>query len=789
MLAVITLLAMVSFVFIPILMQSSKFSAGPANPVVVKTAKYGNLKDSDLAQLMYQHRLALNFLAQLETEAVRLKNPGQPVDIQMVNMQLGRLFGQQTEEAVVNNWIQCRRAEELGMVVTDESANQFLKLFTGGALDDATVRVILSNQHVSDRLLLNAVKDELAAFHLREMFLVSQEAVTPAQRWQYYQQLKKQATVELVAVAVDPFAAKVADPDDATLKTFFEENKERLPDPEKPEAGFRVPHEAEVQYLKADYDKFVDPKKVTQEQIKQYYEANKEQFRHTTLPSRQPEAVPKAEAAPKAETKPAADAKPAGGGAKPASEGAKPAGQGAKPAAKAAAPVKTEATKPAAPAAKSGKSSALPRTSPFRMTAYRLADTEKPAGGAAPAAKPGAPADTAKPAAKPAASTKPADVAQPAAAKPAATPPAAAKTAPAAAKVGSAAPKTEPAAPKSEKVVVEYDPLEKVQDLIRATLAGQQASEEMMSRLSPIEEEMSRYNSDRVVYEQEVKSNPSAVPPVKVDLVAMAKRNNLVLAETGFISPLTAPQHDIGKATIVGRPGTTVAKIVFGDATIFRPQFAEDTGKNRYLFWKTADYAEHVPAFSDAGIRQHVLQVWKEHKARSLALDDCRRLQAKAVESKKPLKEALKGESGLKVLEPSPFSWLSANYMPTWPPRSDVRTSAVDGVDLPGKAFMQAVFSTAEGKTAVAMNEPQTVAYVIGIDKFSPPAAVLWDEFLVDDVGTYQEVAQRDRRRMEQVWEHDLNQQAGLQWQPGHDRHRQSGGPYQPTGDLPDLDF
>ena len=52
-----------------------------ANPVVVKTAAYGDLKDSDLSLLMYQHRVALGFLAQLKTESLRRLYPGQQIDM------------------------------------------------------------------------------------------------------------------------------------------------------------------------------------------------------------------------------------------------------------------------------------------------------------------------------------------------------------------------------------------------------------------------------------------------------------------------------------------------------------------------------------------------------------------------------------------------------------------------------------------------------------------------------------------------------------------------------------
>ncbi len=42
----------------------------------------------------------------------------------------------------------------------------------------------------------------------------------------------------------------MAEPSDETLKEFFERCRERLPDPESPEPGLRLPSLAQFQYLR-----------------------------------------------------------------------------------------------------------------------------------------------------------------------------------------------------------------------------------------------------------------------------------------------------------------------------------------------------------------------------------------------------------------------------------------------------------------------------------------------------------------------------------------------------------
>jgi len=812
-LAIVGLMAMISFVFLPMLMQNLG-GGGQANPVVITTTKYGSLHASDLQMLVHQHRVTVGFLQQLGMQALdrlppTLQAQYRPYLEAQTRQRIEQMFGPTTEAQVAENWLLARRGDDLGMVVPDEAVSGFIRDFSENQAAQPVVEQILARQQMSQRQFVEAMKRQLLAMRVRHVFRISLAAVPPEQRWDYFQRLKRQADVELAAIPVANFVDKVADPDEATLRKYFEAHKETLATPDSPEPGFRQPHQADVQFLKAPYEKFLDKKAITDDEIKQYYEANKDQlYRALSTPpggdAAAKEKSPAAEdkpaekpAAGKTETKPAekpaekpAASKPAEKPSeKPAAKPAeKPAAKPAetKPAAKAQSdnPLRDKSAQPAkaeksGKAEKSDKSSAVGR-SPFRLASYRMdADDAKPAGGA-PAAK----AET-KPTAKP--SDKPADKpAAPPAEKPAAQPaPAKTESKPAEKPAAEEKPAAPPAKP-------QYKPLDEVKDEIRTTLAGQRAITKMMEILSPIQEEMARYNTDRSQYQSDIRAKKNAVPPARLDFDALAQKNGLEAGNTGMVSRWGMQSLPIGATQLVGRQAE-VAEVLFSDSTVFRPMISQDLEGNRYVLWKTADEAEHVPQFSDKGVREMVLKHWKLAQARKLAVAEAETLKKKVDEAKGVFKDALKG-SNLAIAEPNSFTWMTsgmpASLMQGEQRMTDARISSVDGVRMPGPEFMRAVFTASAGGTAVAMNHPQSEVYLVHVVKFTPSEAVLWDQFIVDDFSKYAAVGRYDTAMVYRSWLDDLKTQAGFKWKIVPDKNQDpSRGAPAPTPDDEPLGF
>jgi len=260
-LAALALLAMISFVFLSGPVFDSLTSHTMRNPLVVSTKTYGNLTEADLAHLIRQQNLVRSFFERVYlTMGFRL--PWEPP----------------SEESAVETWILANRAKELGMVISNSMINAYLREMTGGRISRETFRQILQEMHLSDRQLFDALRTELAARQMLEMIDFSTLPTTPAQRWDYYQRLNRRATVELVAEPVAKYVDRVGEPEEAALRDLFEKYKENYYDPASPEPGFRRPHRAALEYLKADVAQFMQPASITEAEIQQYYEKNKDTY-------------------------------------------------------------------------------------------------------------------------------------------------------------------------------------------------------------------------------------------------------------------------------------------------------------------------------------------------------------------------------------------------------------------------------------------------------------------------------------------------------------------------------
>ena len=168
--------------------------------------------------------------------------------------------------------------KQLGIVVSDQTVKNLISALGGDRVPLATIKTIISNMRLGQRQLIEALRSILLAQRVRSMFVVATGGLTPAQRWDYYQRLRRTATVELAAVPVEKFTNEVKDPGDAALAKFFESHKDRIHDPDLPEPGFRESEKIAFTYFKADVANFVDPKSVSDAEVQTYYNDHKQQF-------------------------------------------------------------------------------------------------------------------------------------------------------------------------------------------------------------------------------------------------------------------------------------------------------------------------------------------------------------------------------------------------------------------------------------------------------------------------------------------------------------------------------
>ena len=706
MIAVLGIMVMLAFVFIPIIMERLG-GRTVRDEVVAGTVKFGNLRQSDVQALMHLRQGVLGVL----TDVIR---------IQYARQFLEAVLGPATDEAVVNSWLLARYAEYQGIAVSDQTINGFLKKITQDKVSALEFQAAFKRSGMSEFQFFNAMRDELLALQLKNMFLPSLDprATTPAQRWDYFTRVKQRATIEAIAVPAAQYLDipnLIPDPGDDNLKAFFEEHKNKYPRPDLPDPAFRVPQKIALQFFKADHDTFADT--VTDEEIKARYEKDRELYDQLE----------------KGSTKDTKDTK------KEDAEEKKP--EEAKPEEK-----KPEEKKP-------DDTSALKQPSPFLLTALQeekpAEKPETPASEAKPAEKPETPAKDEKP------TEKPAEKAEPAAKdeKPVEKP--------------EAGPKDEKAAePKG-------GPSDPDKRLIRERIAYDKAK----TVFDGLRDRMEKYRSAWSKYEDAVIKGKTAAEPAPLDFEALAKEQGLTAGKTGLISQIDAQNSDIGSSVIEGREYAW--RIAFTSLSKYRPEMSRDHQGNYYLFWKTQDEKERVPAFDDQGVRDEVLRTWKMIQARTLAMTEADKLAGEARKSNKFLKQTFADRPDLRVIFPEPFSWMTFGNVPLGSAPSAARLSAVPGIDMPGQEFMRAVFDLQPREIGTAFNAPKTAAYVVRVTELTPSENVLWALFEIDNFSTYAPVAQEDQRQIFTAWLDEIKAAVGFKWEkkPGEIMEGGSQGP------------
>jgi hypothetical protein len=603
------------------------------------------------------------------------------------------------------------------------------------------------------------------------MFLPSLAATTPAQRWDYFARVKQQATIEAIAVPVAQYLDRIPDPSDDDLKAFFEEYKTKYPRPDLPDPAFRVPQKIALQFFKADHDKLAGT--VTDEEINARFEKEKELYdqiekgstkdtkdtkKEDAEEKKTPEAKQDADKIKEPEEKKPEEAKPEEKKpeeAKP--EEKKP--EEAKPEEKKPDEAKPEEKKPEEK--KTDDTSARKQTSPFLLTALQeekpAEKPETPASEAKPAEKPETPAGEAKPAEKPETPAKDEE--------PAEKPETPAKDEKPAEKPETPANDEKPAekpdaVPKDEKPA---EPKAGPSDRVKRFIREQIADEKVKAVFDGLRDPMEKYRSAWSKYEDAVIKGKTATEPAPLDFEALAKEQGLTAGKTGLISQIDAQNSDIGSSVIEGREPAWL--IAFTSLSKYRPEMSRDGQGNYYLFWKTQDEKERVPAFDDQGVRDDVLRTWKTIQARSLAMTEADKLAGEARKSDKFLKQTFADRPDLRVIFPEPFSWMTFGNVPLGSAPSAARLSAVPGIDMPGQEFMRAVFDLQPRQVGTAFNAPKTAAYLVRVTELNPPQGALWAQFEVDDFSKYAPVAQEDQRQIFTAWLDEIKAAAGFKWE------------------------
>ena len=274
MMAVLGVAAMVAFVFLGPLEELLRQRGRPDQ--VVATSIYGKIRESDLAHMQYMRNLANRFMQKAAVDA---------------QLRIGdEVFGDTSDQSLVQTMLLANKAKQLGVIIGDQFITDWLRKNLQDRVTSKQYEGIVTSLQTSRPQVYDALRTELLAYQMVEMFLPgirggqspSQEwaifmsyNTTPAQRWEFFRRLKRQAKVEAMAVSVADFVGEIADPSDGTVERFYDDHKEAEPRPGSPEPGFKIPQKVKIDYFQADKKNFLDPASVSEQEIKDYYEQNK----------------------------------------------------------------------------------------------------------------------------------------------------------------------------------------------------------------------------------------------------------------------------------------------------------------------------------------------------------------------------------------------------------------------------------------------------------------------------------------------------------------------------------
>ncbi len=805
----LAVMLMVAFVIAPPIdeyLRSRQQSGGTQSRQVVVRWDGGSVREMDLRSMYTAHISTANFLQAVVQETQ--KRGGQP--------KAPLPFRSTSEQGLIETMLLAKKAEKLGVVISDEAVADYLDRVCDQLLDHHDFNDLLQKStggRITAHGLYERLRQELKAMYMQQIALSGVVATTPAKNLEHFNRMQERVTLEMLPLKVEEFLPQVTQqPSDADIQALYDKYKERYPDPMSPEPGFRRLPTTDFAFLRLNFNDLLEAEKakVTEAEILAEYEAGLKRgdFRRPTLPPAStppattppattppgdappaatppgdtppattpsettPPATPPAETTPPATTPPATtppgdtppgDTPPA----PPATD--KPAGTD-KPAESPPKPAEPPTGSDKPPAAPQGESPSSNDSSarPVSELDVLFTAVQDPPAGDAPAdpPPPAPPADPAKPEteAKP---QPPAGTDPPAAQTE--TPPAPLETTPPAGTPPTtgetpATPETTPAPPAEEN-----KPLEEVRDQIATKLARPKAQERRNEIMEAVRREMESYFQKYTIWKQQIEGE-TMKEPAAPKLEELATQYGLTPGRTGPVDFNTVEDTDLGKTsrfdpqTFTFRPFREVG--FDPDVPLFRPREIRDANDTdiEYAFWKVATKEEYIPELKD--IRDEVVTTWKLLEARKLAEKQAEELRKAAAGGSGSLKERLPAQAD-KVFATNEFSWLTMG-MGMLPQMNAPQLSTVEGVDSVTWDFMKTVFETEVGQVNVVPDAPHRTIYVFTVMRRGPETDVQRQRFLrtfFQGGNEFAALIQSEYQDYYRTWYQQLEREMNVQWE------------------------
>ncbi|MCA9239731.1 MAG: peptidyl-prolyl cis-trans isomerase [Planctomycetales bacterium] len=666
---------------------------------VAVTWQGGELTERELAGLIFKRQVLTSFISSVYREGtLKAMEEGLPADlpttVEPLNLPTTR--EQNVEQSVLQSKIYADAARKAGMVVGDEMIQDYLEQLGRDRVSPSQMKEIIRNMQVgrggggvSAEFVFDIVRQELLARSYSSSFAYNRATMSPLENWQNWLKANDRVAIESAALPATDFLNEAPEPTDAEIKAYFEEYKNALPGDvmvqntrlPSPTPAFQSPDMAQLQYVKTSFQEAEEEAQgeVTEEEIAEYYEKNKEYFPKSELDlSDATDESSETEEADQQEP----ETDPAHG--QDADETT------AKP--------------------DESESGGLTKKSPFRLVAAEVEDESQDA------------AETTGD------DDSPAEGANGALDEFLSTPDEMNEDGP------SEAPADDTADADDEKEEVEYQTLDEAREAIREQLARQKAAEKLQTKLSDLRDilmgDYETYATKRIVAEAENRAIPTP-PAALADFEKLAKENGLEYGQTELLPLEELNQTDAGKLIqpddSLGRyMPISVQALRPNGLELYEPTIASDADLNLYLVQKIKHVKQSTPKLAE--VRDKVIEAWKKEKAGELALKRAQELAKRANDQGESLDELFAGDSSAEVVESELFSWLTPSIAP-----SGLYFLKLDNpgtVEHAGPDFMEAVFSLGPNEVGAALDYDKTHAYVFRVVQRENSQQELREQFL-----------------------------------------------------------
>jgi hypothetical protein len=198
--------------------------------------------------------------------------------------------------------ILAEEAKRYGISAGGDEITELLKMRfpaeSGVGYDANAYAMFLQRTGIPEQAFESSLKTYLTAIALVRTVLKS-VTLPEDEAWLWYARDNERVQAEYIALRAEAFAPLVA-ADDKSLQEFYEEHASIPPERDPNGAGYLEPEQVSIEYVLCPYSRYLDSAVVTQQQVKAWYEAHKDQYRvrpEAAKPDAPPTFKPLAEAA------------------------------------------------------------------------------------------------------------------------------------------------------------------------------------------------------------------------------------------------------------------------------------------------------------------------------------------------------------------------------------------------------------------------------------------------------------------------------------------------------------